>query len=73
MEKQMIINELFKSRIDITVKSGTQEMIHLKGKASANHLTVEDMQGMIHLEAYLERLTGYRFHIFLVAEGSENE
>jgi hypothetical protein len=52
-------------RFDIVIKFGTGEVSTLRGQVDlhASHVSVEDAHKIIETEQFLERLTGYRFHI----------
>ena len=54
-----------KMRVDVTIKDGPKTLIELKGRVDAGYFRVIDIDEVYKLEAAMERLTGYRFHIFL--------
>lgn len=52
-------------KFEIVVRKSTEEIARIKGwkKVSDNELTVEEQEQIIPMEALLEKLTGFRFHI----------
>lgn len=51
-------------RFEITVKNSHIQIAHIMGRdVDAKHISVADIEKVIEVEQYLERLTGHRFHI----------
>lgn len=49
-------------RFSITVKNSHIQIAHIMGR-DVHNIRLEDMDKVIEVEAYLEKLTGHRFHI----------
>ena len=55
-----------KMRFHVVVKQGVETLADVKGREdviTTDTLSVEDVQRIPDVEAFLERLTGLRFHI----------
>jgi hypothetical protein len=52
------------AKITIKVKSGTETLTTIEGRpVPMELLTVADLKKVIEVEQWLEKLTGYRYHI----------
>lgn len=55
-------------KIELVIKSGTAELIALTGLIDVSNMRLSDADNIIEVEQFLERITGYRFHIHFKEE-----
>ncbi len=50
-------------RFEIVIRSGLQELAHIVGAQEVQNATVEELEKVIEVEQFLERLLGLRIHL----------
>ena len=57
--------------ISVTVKRGAETLVDIKGAGvSPKLITMGDIHMVYEIEAFMERLTGYRWHIFMTEKAN---
>ena len=59
-----------KMTVTVTIKRGNETLVDIRGETIDRLIQVADMHMVYEVERFMEKLTGYRWHIFLTEGAS---